>query len=600
MAKNKMNLLQLYETILNSCGLVVEETGFVKKILSNGSVYPLYVPPTKGTNEKQSCLVLPTKKNQKDPEIIAKNLFFNPFNENLASNGEPRILNAIKSACLRTWSDFAKNIMKVMLEISNGSVNPSDLTEQQREVIERIGKVDDKLINVYKTIIKNMPSKNIKNLPLNLSLFKDFKYNGRKYKRGAVWSFPLIEDLQKVIEECNRDKSIKPRILGTDLRKSDLHILSNLFNVTFGTEEERKEAIGASDSNDAPYAESFIRALYYLKRINKLVEIFFKGKYHVYSKEVADNFLKNNTISLDWLSDDFKISDWKKEYLLLPQYEGNEGTNPINQNIEVKRKEKEDMHNWENIVEDELPWNDNENTRKHTVNNTVNNQTPPQTGYQKQNEPMSSGDSFLDRLSNQANATRVAGNGFYGNQPMNNVPPMQIDQFGREYYIDQFGRTVFTGNQMNQSQRVQPQPQMQPQFDNAGREFVLDQFNNPQYTGRQKQVDQFGRECVIDQYGNVQYTGRQFPVARPLASAAQMTMSPQPAYAVNPGGTFFSNNQQNYAQQPNMGYNRNIYPNNGYQQMPQSITGVSNLFSNSGQQGNTYGNNQVGLSGAPI
>ena len=597
---SKFSLIEIYIKIIEACGAVVSEDDRLRRPF-NGSLYPL---TAKGTNGPNQQIALPTKVMLKDQKFIAEGLFFHPFSENILAAGEPRVLNAIKTQCIRAWSDFIKNIMEVILEISNGSVNPADLTEQQREVIEQVGKVDEKFINSFRNIIKKLANKSTRSGLVSLSLIKDFKYNGKKYKRGAIWSFPLIDELEKVKEECNRDKSIKARILDIDIRKSDLVSLTNLCNVVFGDEKVRSDAIGASDSKDAPYSESFVRALYYLKRISKLIEIFFKGKHHVYSKEVADDFLKKNYIDLSWLNDDFKISDWKKECLELPQYEGNEGENPINQSIDVKRKENLDMHKWEKNEEDDLPWvNDNQNSVNYS-NQSVNNQAPQQ-GYQKQNEPMGSGDSLLDRLSNQANINKMARNGYYYNPPMvNNQPPMgqpmvpvqnvqpqlQIDNMGREFYIDQYGRVNYTGKQVQQAM----QPQIQTQFDNAGREFSIDQFGNTQYTGRQRQVDQYGRECIIDQYNNVQYTGRQYPVQRPLTSAAQMTMS-QPVYTMNnPNtGTFFASNQQNYAP---MGYNR---PNNGYQAMPQSISGLTSISTSVNQQ-QGYGNTrQVGLSGSP-
>lgn len=621
---NKLTLRELCDKIVGASRMWFDKETHLLMWYFNGEekIFPVNNKPNntarpmsaRDEENEPRLIAYPDNSIIKDPKKSNRYMFFQPFSENIAAAGEPYILSSIKLQCLKQWDIITRDLIISILGISLGEVNPSELTEQQREVIENIGKVDEKFFNAFLNILKNLSRKTTKNKLLNLSLFKNFKRNERKYKRGAIWSFPLIEELNRVKEECTRDKSIKARIFEVEVRKSDLNILTNLCNVIFGSEEERAEAYGASDSNDAPYTEAYVRALYYLKRINRLTEIFFKGKYHVFSKEVADNFVKEHYVDLNWLKDDFKISDWKKEYLLLPSYEENEGDEPISQNVVIERKEKSDMHKWENIVEDEVPWKEDQatNTVQRQYNQSVNNHPQQiQQGYQKPNEPMSSDDSFLDKLSNQANINRAIRNGMYPQQMMNNVPmqapvqnfqpQLQVDNMGREYFIDQFGRMNFTGKQIQQQvMRPQVQPQMQAQFDNSNREFIVDQFGNTQYTGRHKQVDQYGREVIIDQYNNVQYTGRQFPVQRPLGSAAMMTMS-QPAYAM-PNmnqGTFFNSNQVNNAP---MGYNRNPYGNsynNGYQSMPQAISGLNSLTSNP-QTNNGYNNNQLSLSGNPV
>lgn len=154
---------------------------------------------------------------------------------------------------------------------------------------------------------------------------KGVTIGNRKYSRVATWSSPLVDEIDKTIELTEKSKDYKPKVFGVPVRKADLKTLKAVCHV-FMPDIEKGAFYGVSDATDAPYIEAFIRAMKTLPaHTNKIAKAFFSGPYPIVPATVAEEELLQTTAKIDWIEDEFSVSKWKSEYVMIPLQEGNEG-----------------------------------------------------------------------------------------------------------------------------------------------------------------------------------------------------------------------------------------------------------------------------------
>lgn len=314
-------MLEIYQHIINTCGYLVDEEGKVRKQINDDRS----VPTTLTINDESRILVLPTKQNLTS-ENVHNYVIFHPFVENLA-RGESKVMSFIRKEFLRYYGTASMYLMNELVKISAGSLNHADLSTKQKEIIAKLGKMDAKFQETFNKIILGLAKHGgQRNTAFTLSLRKSFTIGGKQHSRVAVWSSPLADEIYKIAEESAKNKDYTPKIFGVAVRKSDLPTLKRVVEVFFPNSQDNQEFYGASDATDAPYLEAFVRSLATLpKRTNEIAEAFFSGRDAVYSKEIAKEELAATTVNIDWVSKDFEVKTWRKEYLLIPLQDGNEG-----------------------------------------------------------------------------------------------------------------------------------------------------------------------------------------------------------------------------------------------------------------------------------
>lgn len=344
-----ISMLQVYDNILTTCGYVVDENGQVRKKLGKA------LPVSLQVDDHTRYLVLPTKENLKSDKVFDY-VFFHPFQENLV-RGESRVLSMVRKELNHSYGAAVASLMISLVEVSRGLVAHTDLSVEQHNIIASIGKVDDRFVADFNKIIENLFRRSSKNTPVNLSLRKGIEWNGKVHSRVAIWSSPLYDEVIETINQTNKNKDYSPKILGVPVRKGDLKTYENLCKVFFdGLETKGHYAYGASDATDAPYVEAFVRSLLTLpEHINRIAEVFYAGKTAIYAKEVAKENLVSSTLDISWLKEmegPFTVQNWRKEYLLIPLQDGNEGAAPVSKeaneaNLDAVRKQK-----WGEVTEE--------------------------------------------------------------------------------------------------------------------------------------------------------------------------------------------------------------------------------------------------------
>lgn len=323
----KLNMLDVYDALLTTCGYVVDDNGRVRKKLGKA------LPVSMEIEGETRYLVLPTRENMTSPNLM-NFVFFHPFQENLV-RGESRVMSAVRKELNNSYGAAISALMCDIVGISSGTVNHSDLTVEQRKFIGSIGKVDERFVKDFDKIINNLASRKSRNTPVYLSLRKGVNWAGKTHSRAAIWSSPLLEEVMTCIEQVNKGTQATPKILGVPVRKGDLKTYENLCRAFFGNiDEKNHEFYSSSDATDAPYCEAFVRSLLTLpKHLNSISDMFYTGKGMVHAKEVSKECHEVTHIDIDWLEElvkesetgNFTVRDWRKEYLLIPLQDGNEG-----------------------------------------------------------------------------------------------------------------------------------------------------------------------------------------------------------------------------------------------------------------------------------
>lgn len=312
-----MNMLEIYQHILNTCNLHVDDDGKVKRQM-NAKLIPVGIK----FGDDHRYLVLPTRENLNSP-AVASYVIFHPFIENLARS-ESRVLSLVRKEFTRFYGSQLAYLMMVLVDLSSNSKH-TDLTAEQLEIIGKFGKTDKTFAENFTKIIDKLAKQGGANTPATISLRKGVTIGNRKYSRVATWSSPLVDEIDKTIELTEKSKDYKPKVFGVPVRKADLKTLKAVCHV-FMPDIEKGAFYGVSDATDAPYIEAFIRALKTLPtHTNKIAKAFFSGPYPIVPAAVAEEELLQTTAKIDWIEDDFSVSKWKSEYVMIPLQEGNEG-----------------------------------------------------------------------------------------------------------------------------------------------------------------------------------------------------------------------------------------------------------------------------------
>lgn len=335
-----MNMLEIYQHILNTCNLHVDDDGKVKRQM-NTKLIPVGIK----FGEDHRYLVLPTRENLNSP-AVASYVIFHPFIENLARS-ESRVLSLVRKEFTRFYGSQLAYLMMVLVDLSsNGKHN--DLTAEQLEIIGKFGKTDKTFAENFTKIIEKLARQGGANTPATISLRKGVAIGNRKYSRVATWSSPLVDEIDKTIELTEKSKDYKPKVFGVPVRKADLKTLKAVCHV-FMPDIEKGAFYGVSDATDAPYIEAFIRAMKTLPaHTNKIAKAFFSGPYPIVPAAVAEEELLQTTAKIDWIEDEFSVSKWKSEYVMIPLQEGNEGNVSVEEAIRSIPVQQE-VKKWDTV-----------------------------------------------------------------------------------------------------------------------------------------------------------------------------------------------------------------------------------------------------------
>ena len=319
-----MNVIEFYQALLESTGLVVSEAGHVLR-------------PTKTEDPLQiegKDVVLPNKYylSQNDWSDVHA---FHPLCEDALMGQSPtfHLLNSvIRIAISQKYAALIKDILKVSTtkELQQQIKDPSanEITMVFPDV--KAGAIKS-WSSVYATFAKNQYF-------AGMYITRNQEHEGQQYQRLGTVQCPILED------------ESEKGLLGVDITKKDTAGLRALV----GKIVEPIPTVFVSNAS-VPYLDTLIQFyLAYVKRYNELVEMF-------------GDVMTTKPISTDWLEGYENLEKLRKR---IPKLPGNAGVRVDAEEKRNKGVEVEDDDAFANVkvpttsrkasTDDEPPWDDDE------------------------------------------------------------------------------------------------------------------------------------------------------------------------------------------------------------------------------------------------
>lgn len=411
-------LIEVYGALFKAAGLDVDENDRVIKSMTEGSL-----PATVDIDEETKAIALPTYPNL-TAEDADKLVFFHPFKENIF-NGESRLVAYLRRAYNNNLNEAMFKLMLDLVNVAVGAeVDHKTLTNAQKDLLTKLGSVDSKFKDTLNTIVKNAFKGQKELFPVKITLAKGGKNSKGKSKHlcsGYITS-PLLESI-------NATTTLpKPKIGTTTVRKGDIDTFKALIGLLLPKDFKETGIELFVDISDAPIIDTLIKVMRKApEQSNHVAKVMFGGKYPIYGKEEATINFKESYVEVDWITDDFEVSSYRKFYELIPQQEGNEGisnaapTNLKRQEVKITPQPKVQP---KYSVDDVPPWEDQPVQVPAQPNQPTHQQVPQQPVAPVQKKP-----SLLDALLPDPPQRQYQGqqNGWLNNQPQQSLYDNRYD-----------------------------------------------------------------------------------------------------------------------------------------------------------------------------
>jgi hypothetical protein len=245
-----MKLLEVYESILKFASMEVDSNGFVNTVLA-GKASPCMIGDHR--------LVLPTReqlKNFKPNDLI----IFHPVMEDILK-GETEIIQKLKYT-LNVKLNFAIGaLICSLLDMLASPDTHTQLDPEQSEIFKAVPEVDKKALVTFSSLMVSLMKTQPDRCFVNLFLKKGGTYQGVKYGRVGIVTFPFYRDL--------------PNETLHKLRVKDREIFTKLFEYVLPGIDNAEEYNYGSSSNVAPMLEALLHtAAKIVERIHDTVRVY--------------------------------------------------------------------------------------------------------------------------------------------------------------------------------------------------------------------------------------------------------------------------------------------------------------------------------------
>jgi len=267
---------KFYTSILNYAGIEEKDTILVNKNQKLGDI---------SINDKP--LSLPYFEILKNPDRVR---VFHPLNENY-TNPETDIFDIYKR----------RLTLELNLKFSHVFINcirlASDIQLQQRiksskliKLVSSIGDTDPSFVDSYLSLVKASQKVNNESFIFDIYLKKNGEINGTPYAAIGKVNFLLYTEINKALDDPNKDY----KVFGYKLRKKDLLIFKNIFNVIFPNIDDSDKFLEHTDNKVFRYLNILLTTSYQIaSRLNEISSLM---------DEVKDASIETEAVEsdLDW------------------------------------------------------------------------------------------------------------------------------------------------------------------------------------------------------------------------------------------------------------------------------------------------------------
>lgn len=307
-----MSMLDFYASIMPLACSMVDKTWRVQMDFGDGQTTPFMIDG--------KHLALPARELMATPNDDL--VFFHPLRENTYL-GESRVMMKYRVAVNSRLMLNTMGLMRSIIDVAAQKRTPDKVSPSILEFLEKLKEIDkdtpDMFDRLERALLKH------EDVPaILIFLRKNAKLGNESYRRGALVSFPLYEQLVKGRAEyeqrtAKKTKSATPgiEILGAKFRRQDIDVFIRLFELIF-PDIATKEAYSRGDqSKDAPSLDALLRAAADLSAcINDVAEMFVP---------LSDGF-SNFITKLEWTENLGKFHQFDAELRMTPAQAGNEGS----------------------------------------------------------------------------------------------------------------------------------------------------------------------------------------------------------------------------------------------------------------------------------
>lgn len=295
-----MSILSFYNKILGLASLTSDVEGNINAAIGKVS-RPFTISGKRAMLPTREVLRMPLPQKEKDNIIV-----FHPLDEHIGHN-ESLVLQQYRNAVNLTLNLRLIDLLGELLQLAASPEEHKYLKPAHLTLMSALKDADQKTFDAWMALKEAMPPGNSEKCLVHIFIRKSAHLGGKGYRRGAIVSFPLYEQLIKEDQHS---------VFGVRLRKKDFAAFKQLLEAVFPNVEEKNSYSRGSDADTAPSLDALLKSLLVLvDSINTVVETF---------EDLSDiGSLKYDTA---WVEEASNLEQFYNELKLLPMQAGNEGS----------------------------------------------------------------------------------------------------------------------------------------------------------------------------------------------------------------------------------------------------------------------------------
>lgn len=307
-----MKLNDLYTSILACGGMVVDKEGFVSVSLENNTSPALV---------SSKRLVLPTQSQLISDQT--NKIVFHPLAENILK-GESDVIEKLRSVFnIRlnyTFAAVAHNLLTIAGSISDHK----KLTPDQSELLSIVKDVDEKTVVAFTSMMVNSIKDSPERSFVNIFLKRGAIIGGKKWSRGGIVTFPLLEQLEK-----EQDK-----YYGVKLRAKDKAAFIQLYEYLLPNSSIAEFYNRGTDSDVAPFLDGLMKTVMGIaSKLNDVLVLF--------SNQIDSS--EDLMFNSDWVETFDNLAVMLPQIRQIPMQIGNEGKSKLSDTQQVNQVQKPEM-----------------------------------------------------------------------------------------------------------------------------------------------------------------------------------------------------------------------------------------------------------------
>lgn len=294
-----MKIVDFYKQILSAGSLVADAAGNVSAMVESKTI-----PFTVGSKR----MVLPTKEQLANPnkDNVA---VFHPLEENII-RGESEVMTRYRAAVNLRLNYVINHLLLELITLSTSPGMHSKLTPNHYDLLAHFKDADEKTIQAFEALMKAMPMGSVEKCFAHIFIKKNAIIGGKTYRRGAMVSFPLYEELEKE----------GTTVYGVKLRKKDHAAFKGILKQIFPDMDIKNHYSRGSASDIAATLDCLLAVVINLAS-------YLNGLIDEYGDLLED--IKSLRYEDEWMPEMANLTQFTNELRLMPMQTGNEGSHEV-------------------------------------------------------------------------------------------------------------------------------------------------------------------------------------------------------------------------------------------------------------------------------